>query len=71
MASDAAMDSTELKTKELLKEVQIDYSPSFTNLLNDVVSAIKQSIDTIPQDLQVSSLSLFPFQISRFCYYNY
>lgn len=55
MASDAAMDSTELKTKELLKEVQIDYSPSFTNLLNDVVSAIKQSIDTIPQDLQVTA----------------
>ena len=58
MASEATIDTTELKTRELLKEVRLDYSPAFTKLVDDAVSAIRDSIDKIPQDLQVLQLSV-------------
>lgn len=50
------MDSMDLKVRELLKEVQLDYSPSFTKFVDDTVSAIKVSIDKIPEDVQVIHL---------------
>ncbi|PNX80759.1 nucleolar protein 6-like, partial [Trifolium pratense] len=49
------MDSMEFKLSELLKEVQLDYSPQFSKLVNDTVSSIKSSIDKIPQDYKVTS----------------
>ncbi|KAF7151525.1 hypothetical protein RHSIM_Rhsim02G0060300 [Rhododendron simsii] len=55
MASDTLNGPTNLKVRELLKEVQLDYSPSFTKLVDDTVSAIKDAIDRIPQDLQVTA----------------
>ncbi|KAE9452911.1 hypothetical protein C3L33_15193, partial [Rhododendron williamsianum] len=55
MASDTLNGPTNLKVRELLKEVQLDYSPSFTKLVDDTVSAIKDAIDKIPQDLLVTA----------------
>ncbi|KAG5560683.1 hypothetical protein RHGRI_003871 [Rhododendron griersonianum] len=55
MASDTLNGPTNLKVRELLKEVQLDYSPSFTKLVDDTVSAIKGAIDRIPQDLLVTA----------------
>ncbi|KAK4262169.1 hypothetical protein QN277_027756 [Acacia crassicarpa] len=49
------MDSMDLKVRELLKEVQLDYTPSFTKFVDDTVSAIKASIDKIPEDVQVTA----------------
>ncbi|WJX55563.1 hypothetical protein P8452_41325 [Trifolium repens] len=49
------MDSMEFKLSELLKEVQLDYSPLFSKLVNDTVSTIKSSIDKIPKDFKVTS----------------
>ncbi|KAK2372898.1 nucleolar protein [Trifolium repens] len=49
------MDSMEFKLSELLKEVQLDYSPQFSKLVNDTVSSIKSSIDKIPKDYKVTS----------------
>lgn len=46
--------SMDLKMAELLKEVQLPYSPAFSKLVDETISAIKDSIDKIPQDLQVS-----------------
>ncbi|KAJ4851471.1 hypothetical protein Tsubulata_014141 [Turnera subulata] len=48
------MDSMDLKVTELLKEVELDYSPSFTDIVNGTVSAIKKSIKKIPKDLTVT-----------------
>jgi hypothetical protein len=53
------MDSMEFKLSELLKEVQLDYSPLFSKLVNDTVSTIKSSIDKIPKDFKVILLSFF------------
>jgi hypothetical protein len=53
------MDSMEFKLSELLKEVQLDYSPQFSKLVNDTVSSIKSSIDKIPKDYKVIVLSIF------------
>jgi hypothetical protein len=53
------MDSMEFKLSELLKEVQLDYSPQFSKLVNDTVSSIKSSIDKIPKDFKVILLSIF------------
>lgn len=50
---DALMDPMDLKAKELLKEVQVDHSPSFTKLVDGTVSAIRDVIDKIPDGLQV------------------
>lgn len=50
-----ALSSMELKVRELLKEVQLEYSPTFTEFVDDAVSFIKTSIDKIPEDLQVTS----------------
>lgn len=55
MASDTLNEPTNLKVRELLKEVQLDYSPPFTKLVDDTVSAIKDAIDKIPEDLQVTA----------------
>ncbi|CAI9114714.1 OLC1v1015496C1 [Oldenlandia corymbosa var. corymbosa] len=57
MASDGAtyMDSMSFKVSELLKEVQLDYSPAFTKSVDDVVSSIKKVIRKIPKDLQVTA----------------
>ncbi|ESW28940.1 hypothetical protein PHAVU_002G030700 [Phaseolus vulgaris] len=50
-----AMESTELKVSELLKEVNLDYTPQFTKLVDNTVSAIKASIDKIPNDFRVTA----------------
>ncbi|KAG4973352.1 hypothetical protein AAZX31_11G066800 [Glycine max] len=56
MDSDAiAKDSTELKLTELLKEVTVDHSHQFSKLVDDTVSAIKTSIDKIPNDFKVTA----------------
>jgi U3 small nucleolar RNA-associated protein 22 len=49
--------SMDLKVEELLKEVQLEYSPALTKFVDDAVSSIKQAIDTIPEDLKVRSFS--------------
>ncbi|XP_014521309.1 nucleolar protein 6 isoform X1 [Vigna radiata var. radiata] len=56
MEADAmAMESTELKVSELLKEVNVDYSLQFSKLVDNTVSAIKASIDKIPNDFKVTA----------------
>ncbi|KAL5557295.1 hypothetical protein UlMin_039531 [Ulmus minor] len=55
MASEAFMDSMDLKVKELLKEVQLDYSSSLTKLVDDTISSIKEAIEKIPKDLKVTA----------------
>ncbi|XP_021908004.1 LOW QUALITY PROTEIN: nucleolar protein 6 [Carica papaya] len=47
-------DSLDLKVTELLKEVQFDYSSAFTKLVDDTVSSIKEVIDNIPENFQVT-----------------
>ena len=53
MEVDSSTDPIDLKVKELLKEVAVEYSPSFTELVDDAVSAVKDAIAKIPDDLQV------------------
>ncbi|GFQ06850.1 nucleolar protein 6 [Phtheirospermum japonicum] len=48
-------DSTDLKLRELLKEVQLDYSAANTAIINDVVSSIREAIHNIPDGLQVTA----------------
>ncbi|KAM3729279.1 hypothetical protein ACB098_M003800 [Castanea mollissima] len=48
-------DSMDLKVRELLKEVTLDYSPTLSKHVNDTVSAIKVAIDKIPDDLKVTA----------------
>lgn len=57
MEPDTFTDSMDLKVRELLKEVRLDYSPAFTQLVEDTVSAIKDGIDKIPEDLKVRFFS--------------
>ncbi|XP_057967920.1 uncharacterized protein LOC131157627 isoform X2 [Malania oleifera] len=45
----------ELKVRALLKEVQLDYTPATTKLVDGAVAAIKESIDKIPEDLEVTA----------------
>jgi U3 small nucleolar RNA-associated protein 22 len=54
MEPDAFTNSMDLKVREFLKEVRLDHSPAFTKLVDDTVSAIKDAIDKIPEDLKVS-----------------
>ncbi|OIV92712.1 hypothetical protein TanjilG_25144 [Lupinus angustifolius] len=49
------MNSTELKITELLKEVQVHHSPNFTKLVDDTVTAVKESIEKIPNDFKVTA----------------
>ena len=71
------MDSMDLKLKELLKEVQPDFSPQFTELIDAAVSTIKESIDKIPEDTMVTNYSILfvsvkklsKFKISSSSYY--
>lgn len=37
------------KVRELLKEVQLEYSPETTATVDNFVSAIKKAIDKIPE----------------------
>ncbi|CAB4318037.1 unnamed protein product [Prunus armeniaca] len=55
MESVADTNSVDLKVTELLKEVQLDYSPAFTKAVDDAVSAIKGAIDKIPENLKVTA----------------
>lgn len=52
------MDSMEFKVSELLKEVEVDFSPQFSELVDDTVAAIKSSIEKIPEDYKVIHYSL-------------
>lgn len=52
--AEALTDSANLKSRELLKEVQLDYSPANTAIINDAVSAIREAINNIPDGLQVN-----------------
>ncbi|GFP95320.1 nucleolar protein 6 [Phtheirospermum japonicum] len=52
---DTHPDSTDLKLRELLKEVQLDYSAANTAIINDVVSSIREAIHNIPDGLQVTA----------------
>lgn len=66
MGSEVYEESMNLKVSELLKEVQLDYSPATTKTIDDVVSSIKEAINKIPEDLLVSSppsLNLTTFAI--------
>ncbi|XP_040999624.1 nucleolar protein 6 [Juglans microcarpa x Juglans regia] len=45
----------DLKVRELLKEVRLNYSPAFTKLVDNTVAAIKDAIDKIPEDLLVTA----------------
>lgn len=61
-----ASDSKNLKVEELLKEVQIDSSPSTTKIVDDFLSSIKHAIDKIPEDSEVyPSFSLFFYSITK------
>ncbi|KAF3447128.1 hypothetical protein FNV43_RR12308 [Rhamnella rubrinervis] len=55
MDLNAFTDSMDLKVRKLLKEVQLDYSPTFTKLVDDTVSAIKKAIDKIPEGLEITA----------------
>ncbi|XP_038874530.1 nucleolar protein 6 [Benincasa hispida] len=55
MDSDTLLDPMEMKVRELLKEFQIDYSPTLLKLVEDTVSAIKKAIKLIPDDLKVTA----------------
>ncbi|KAF8377927.1 hypothetical protein HHK36_031315 [Tetracentron sinense] len=48
-------ESAELKVRELLKEVQLDYSPAATKMVDDTISAIREAINKIPQGLKVTA----------------
>ncbi|KAL9273669.1 Pyridine nucleotide-disulfide oxidoreductase domain-containing protein [Drosera capensis] len=55
MDSESLLDPMRLKLKELLKEVEVDFSPTFTKLVDDTVSAIRGVVDDIPEGLQVTA----------------
>ncbi|XP_035833510.1 nucleolar protein 6 isoform X2 [Helianthus annuus] len=48
-------DTLNLKVAELLKEVQLDYSSSTTKTVDDAVLSIKECINKIPEDTQVTA----------------
>ncbi|KAF5198586.1 nucleolar protein [Thalictrum thalictroides] len=49
-------ETADLKLRELLKEVQINYdSTTITTFVNDTVSSIKDCIDKIPENLKVNA----------------
>ena len=56
MASAAEINesATNLKLRELLKEVQLDYSPQNTSIVDGVVSAIRDAVGSIPDGLPVT-----------------
>lgn len=54
MDSDTLTEPMDFKVSELINEVQIEHSPSFTKLVNDTVSSIQNSIDKIPNNLVVT-----------------
>ncbi|KAE8667637.1 hypothetical protein F3Y22_tig00112383pilonHSYRG00143 [Hibiscus syriacus] len=52
MESEIFISSMEFKVQELLKEVRLHYSLELTKLVDDTITAIKFSLDKIPEDLQ-------------------
>lgn len=54
-----------MKVKELLKEFQLDYSPTLLKLVEDTVSAIKKAIKLIPDDLKVAFLSILYLNVKQ------
>uniref|UniRef100_A0A7N0T892 Nucleolar protein 6 n=1 Tax=Kalanchoe fedtschenkoi TaxID=63787 RepID=A0A7N0T892_KALFE len=54
MVAATTMDSIDFKVSELLKEVQLDYTPALTKLVDDAAAGIKQAIDTVPENLNVT-----------------
>lgn len=54
MDSDTLTEPMDFKVSELINEVLIEHSPSFTKLVNDTVSSIQNSIDKIPNNLAVT-----------------
>ncbi|KAJ0526429.1 hypothetical protein HanHA300_Chr09g0323151 [Helianthus annuus] len=48
-------DTLNLKVAELLKEVQLDYSSLTTKTVDDTVLSIKECINKIPEDTQVTA----------------
>ncbi|XP_059293198.1 uncharacterized protein LOC132046556 isoform X2 [Lycium ferocissimum] len=50
-------DSMNLKVRALLKEVQLEHSPEITATVDKFVSAIKESIDKIPEDQVTADLA--------------
>nr|POE62452.1 hypothetical protein CFP56_26383 [Quercus suber] len=48
-------DSMDLKVRELLKEVTLDYLPTLSKHINDTVLAIKDTINKIPDELKVTA----------------
>jgi hypothetical protein len=61
MDSDTLTEPMDFKVSELINEVQIEHSPSFTKLVNDTVSSIQNSIDKIPNNLVVPFFKLLSF----------
>ncbi|KAG6402464.1 hypothetical protein SASPL_134658 [Salvia splendens] len=51
----SAAEITDLKFRELLKEVQLDYTPENTSIVDGVVSAIRDAVDSIPDGLPVTA----------------
>ena len=47
------LDFMDLKVRELLKEVTLDYLPTLSKHVNDIVSVIKGAINKIPDDLKL------------------
>lgn len=55
MEFDTSSRPIDLKVAELLKEVQLDYSSPAADLVDGTIQAIKQAIDQIPEDLEVTA----------------
>lgn len=53
-AAEEYADTMSLKVAELMKEVQLDYSSATTKIINDAVLSIKECINKIPEDIQVT-----------------
>ncbi|KAL8137849.1 hypothetical protein V2J09_003850 [Rumex salicifolius] len=45
----------DFKIGELLKDVQLDYSPTLTKLVDDTIFGIRDAIENIPDDLKVTA----------------
>ncbi|KAK9065620.1 hypothetical protein SSX86_015021 [Deinandra increscens subsp. villosa] len=54
-AAEEYTDTMNLKVAELMKEVQLDYSPTTTKTVDDFVISIKKCINNIPEDIQVTA----------------
>ncbi|KAL2906568.1 Nucleolar protein 6 [Bienertia sinuspersici] len=50
-----AVEALERRVSELIKDVNLELSPSFTKLVDNTVSSIKNIINLIPEDFQVTA----------------